>query len=318
MIGMPGKSYRGDLPPADERLISLAEELRQDVSRLAVEIGERNLRNRPHELAKAADRIETEFKVPGLVTERQEYEVSGTKCCNLEAEIQGVRRPEEIIIVGAHYDTVPGTPGANDNTSGVAATLALARRFAPRRIGRTLRFVAFVNEEKPYAHTEQMGSRVYARRCRKRREYVVGMMSLETIGYYDDRPGSQKYPPPFGLFYPSEGNFIAFVGNLASRRLVRQAVAAFRQGEPFPSEGAAVPEMVPRVRDSDHASFWREGFPAIMVTDTANFRYPYYHTPEDTIDKLDFDRMARVVRGLEKVVAELVTATPGWDHRIGS
>jgi hypothetical protein len=304
MIGMPGKSYRGDLPPADDALVSLADELRRDVSHLAVDIGERNVQNRPQALAQSADWIEAEVQAAGLAPERQKYEVSGTTCCNVEAEIRG--STQDIIVVGAHYDTRPGTPGANDNTSGVAATLALARTFAGRRTGRTLRFVAFVNEESPYAHTEKMGSRVYARRCRERGDKVVGMMSLETIGYYDDRPGSQKYPPPFGLFYPTTGNFIAFIGNLRSYHLVRRAVAAFRRGEPFPSEGAAVPEIVPRVRDSDHASFWHEGYPALMVTDTANFRYPYYHTPEDTIDKLDFDRMARVVRGLEKVVETLV------------
>jgi Zn-dependent M28 family amino/carboxypeptidase len=306
MIGMPGTSYRGELPPADDALVLLADELHRDVSHLAVDIGERNVQKRPKELTQAADWIETQLKAAGLAAERQEYEVSGTACRNLEAEIRGASHPGEIVVVGAHYDTRPGTPGANDNTSGVAATLALARRFAGRRTGRTLRFLAFVNEESPYAHTVQMGSRVYARRCRERGENVVGMMSLETIGYYDDRPGSQKYPPPFGLFYPSTGDFIAFIGNLRSYRLVRRAVVAFRRGEPFPSEGAAVPEIVPRIRDSDHASFWHEGYPALMVTDTANFRYPYYHTPEDTIDKLDFDRMARVVRGLGKVVEELV------------
>ena len=304
---MPGTSYRGELPPADEALASLADELRRDIQQLAVDIGERNVRNRPRQLAHAADYVETQFSEVGYETKRQEYEVSNVKCHNLEAEVLGTTRPEEILIVGAHYDTVVGTAGANDNTSGVAATLALARRFAHRKPDRTLRFVAFVNEEKPYAHTEQMGSRVYARRCRERGEQVVGMLSLETIGYYDDAPGSQKYPPPLGLFYPSEGNFIGFIGNLASRRLVRQVVAAFRQNEPFPSEGAALPELVPRIGDSDHASFWHEGYPAVMVTDTANFRYPYYHTPEDTIDKVDFDRLARVVRGLEKVVAEMVS-----------
>lgn len=306
MIGMPGRSYRGALPPADEALASLAEELRQDVSRLAVDIGERNLRDRPRELAQAADWIEAKYKAAGLATGRQEYEVLGTVCCNLDAEIPGKTRPEEIVIVGAHYDTVPGTRGANDNTSGVAATLALARRLARCKTARTLRFVEFVNEEKPYAHSEQMGSRVYARRCRERGENVTAMLSLETIGYYDDAPGSQKYPRPLGLLYPSTGNFIAFVGNLASRELVREMVAAFRKNEQFPSEGGAFPALVPRIGDSDHASFWHEGYPAIMVTDTANFRYPYYHTPEDTIDKINFDRLARVVRGLAKVIEALV------------
>lgn len=306
MIHMPGRSYRGELPAADEDLASISDELRRVIACLAVEIGERNVLNRPHELARAADWIEAEFVEAGYTANRQEYEVSGCKCCNLEVEITGTTQPEEIVIVGAHYDTVPGTPGANDNTSGVAAMLALVRRFSNRRANRTLRFVAFVNEEQPYAHTEKMGSRVYTRRCRERGENVVAMMCLETLGYYDDTRGSQKYPQPFGLLYPSKGNFIAFVGNVRSRALVRKMVGAFRRGERFPSEGAAVPESVPRIGDSDHKSFWREGYPAVMVTDTANFRYPYYHEPEDTIDKIDFDRLARVVRGLEAVVRELV------------
>lgn len=308
---MPGTSYRGELPPADEGLVSLAAELRQDVTHLAVDIGERNVRNRPNQLTQAADFIDAQFKGAGLATKRQEYEVSNVKCYNLEVELLGTARPEEIVIVGAHYDTVVGTPGANDNTSGVAATLALARRFAHCRTDRTLRFVAFVNEESPYGHTEEMGSRVYSRRCRERGENIVAMMSLETIGYYDDRPGSQKYPPPFGLFYPSEGNFIGFIGNLASRDLVRQVVSTFRESEQFPSEGAALPEAIARIGDSDHASFWHEGYPALMVTDTANFRYPFYHEPEDTIDKVDFDRLARVVCGLEKVIVELVGTHQG-------
>ena len=244
----------------------------------------------------------------GCAVERQEYEVDGVTCANLEVEVAGSARPEEILIVGAHYDTIPDCPGANDNTSGVAATLALAHRFAGRHHDRTLRFVAFVNEESPYAHTELMGSRVYARRCRERGETIVGMMSLETIGYYDDRPGSQKYPPPIGAMYPSEGNFIGIVGNVASAELVRAVVGAFRAAEPFPCEGAALPETIGRIGDSDHASFWHEGYPALMVTDTANFRYPHYHTPEDTIDKLVFDRLARVVRGLSSALARIAAA----------
>lgn len=303
---MPGRSHRGELPPADDALKSLAVELRRDVASLAEEIGERNVQNRPNELSAAADYIESEFVSAGYVVKPQEYEVDGCNCRNLEVEIRGSVRPEEIVVVGAHYDTVVGTPGANDNTSGVAAMLALARRFCRDTFDRTLRFVAFVNEEKPYAHTDTMGSRVYSRRCAERGEKVPAMLSLETIGYYDDTPGSQKYPRPFGLLYPSEGNFIAFVGNIKSRRLVRQVVRAFRRNEKFPSEGAALPGAVYGVGFSDHWSFWQEGYPAVMVTDTAMFRYPHYHKPEDTIDMINFDRLARVVRGLEKVVTALV------------
>ena len=308
MIRMPGKSYRGDLPAADDGLASLAGELRRDVVRLAVEIGERNVLNRPRQLSQAADWIEAELAAAGCHPQRQEYQVPGGPCWNLEVEVPGATRAHEIVVVGAHYDTAWGSPGANDNGSGVAAMLALARRFAACKIDRTLRFVAFVNEEPPFFQTEDMGSRVYARRCAERGEKVVAMLSLETIGYYDDRPGTQSYPPPFGLLYPSEGNFIGFIGNTASGELVRRAVAAFRRNEPFPCEGAAVPESISGVGFSDQWSFWREGYPALMVTDTAMYRYPFYHDPQDTPDKVDFDRLARVVRGLEHVVAGLAQA----------
>ena len=240
MFGMPGTSYRRDLPPADEALSALAGELYQDVTHLAVDIGERNVQNHPRQLAQAADCIEAKFTAAGLAPQRRTYEVSGCTCCNLEVEIRGTARPEEIVIVGAHYDTVAGTAGANDNTSGVSATLALARRFAHCKTGRTLRFVAFVNEEKPYSHTEEMGSRVYARRCRERGEQVMAMLSLETIGYYDDAPGSQKYPPPFGLFYPATGNFIAFVGNLALCRSGSARGRSLQEKRTIPVRGCCI------------------------------------------------------------------------------
>jgi hypothetical protein len=306
MIRMPGTSYSGKLPAADARLTALATELRSDVAVLAVDIGERNVRNCPEKLAQAADHIESQFKAAGYKVSRQVYLVSDCKCANVEVELRGSVCPEEIVVIGAHYDTAPGAPGANDNTSGVAATLALARKFSHVKTDRTLRFVAFVNEEPPYFQTERMGSLVYARRCRERGEHIVGMLSLETLGCYSDAPNSQRYPPPFSLLYPSRGNFIAFIGNTSSRRLVRQAVAAFRQNEQFPAEGAAVPGAISGVGFSDHWSFWQAGYSALMVTDTAMCRYPHYHQPQDTIDKIDFDRMARVVRGLESVVANLV------------
>ena len=299
---MPGTTHRGPLPAADATLEKLADELRRDVQALAVDIGERNVGRRPQQLAQAAEYLEGELQKAGYTVRRQEYDVSDVRCANLDVELLGTTRAKEIVVVGAHYDTALGTPGANDNTSGVAATLALARRFAGRPGERTLRFVAFVNEEPPYFQTRQMGSWVYARRCHEQGERIVAMLSLETIGYYSDAPGSQKYPLPLGGIYPTEGNFIGFIGNVASGDLVRQAVGLFRQHEPFPSEGAALPDMVPGVGFSDHWSFWQEGYPGVMVTDTAMFRYPHYHAAEDTPDKIDFDRTARVVRGLEQVV----------------
>ena len=307
MVRMPGRTHRGPLPPANERLLAIADELRRHVTQLADEIGERNVRYRPRELAQAAEYISAELSNAGYTVQRQEYDVDGTNCVNLEVEIPGIFQPDEIVIVGAHYDSMPDCPAANDNGSGVAALLSLARTFASSENSRTLRFVAFVNEEAPYAHTQQMGSWVYARRCRQRQENVTAMLSLETIGYYSDKPGSQTYPSLLRLFYPSTGDFIAFVGNTRYGRLVRDVVRAFRQNEPFPSQGGAMPEVISHIGRSDHWPFWQEGYPALMVTDTAPFRYPYYHTAEDTVDKIDFERTARVVRGLEGVIRSLVT-----------
>jgi Zn-dependent M28 family amino/carboxypeptidase len=178
--------------------------------------------------------------------------------------------------------------------------------FARRSIDRTLRFVEFVNEEPPHFQTSHMGSRVYANRAFSRQEKIVAMLSLETIGYFSDQPGSQKYPFPMNLIYPDRGNFIAFVGNVDSRDLVRTLVGAFRRTTPFPSDGAALPEYTTGVGWSDHEPFWNQGYPAVMVTDTALFRYPHYHRPSDTPDKIDFDRLARVTLGLGRVVEQLV------------
>ena len=164
----------------------------------------------------------------------------------------------------------------------------------------------FVNEEPPHFQTESMGSLVYARELRQSGIPVSAMISLETIGYYFDASGSQKYPALLlSLFYPDRGNFIGFVGNSESRDLVRRAIRSFRASAQFPSEAVAAPASLPGVGWSDQWSFWQQGYPAIMITDTAAFRYPYYHTPLDTIDKIDFEKMARVVDGVRSVVVSL-------------
>jgi hypothetical protein len=174
-----------------------------------------------------------------------------------------------------------------------------------KKLQRTVRFVLFVNEEPPYFQTEQMGSRVYAHQLRQNGVPVSAMLSLETIGFYSDESDSQKYPPILSLFYPSKGNFIAFVGNTESRRLVRESIRGFRESTRFPSEGIAAPGNWLGIAWSDQWSFWQEGYPGVMVTDTALFRYPFYHTPVDTVDKVNFDRTARVVEGIGNLVEGL-------------
>ncbi|HEY2148766.1 MAG TPA: M28 family peptidase [Pirellulales bacterium] len=303
----PGKSYNGPLAPLDEHESALAKSLKSDVEKLAGDIGERSM-SRYAKLVESAAFIEKSLHGAGFQVSRQSYEVKGRTAANLEVEIAGAKAPAEIVVVGAHYDSAAGAPGANDNGSGVAALLALAREFAGKQTGRTLRFVAFANEEPPHFQEPSMGSLRYARRCKERKEKIVGMLSLETIGYYTDAPDSQHYPPPLGLLYPSTGNFIAFVANPESDALVREAAASFRKHAKFPSQWGVAPPMMPGVGWSDHWSFWQQGYQAIMITDTALFRYPHYHLKSDTPDKLDYERMARVVAGLAHVVADLAAA----------
>jgi hypothetical protein len=302
---MPGKSVSKAAPLSPDE-VTLREELRADVQKLGGEIRERNMWHYP-QLNAAADFIEETFSRAGLRSRRDSYDMRGQGCHNIEAEISGAR--PEIILIGAHYDSVFGSPGANDNGSGVAALLALARRFAGKTTEHTLRFVAFVNEEPPYFLGGEMGSFVYAGRCKTRGDKISAMISLETIGYFSDAPHSQTYPAPgLGVFYPKIGNFIGFVSNVASRNLLRRTIGLFRKHAKIPSEGTALPTFVPGVSWSDQWSFWQHGYPGIMVTDTAPFRYPHYHAATDTPDKLDYDRFALVVSGMEKVIEELALA----------
>jgi hypothetical protein len=298
---MPGDSFKGPLPVLMPVQASTADQLRADVQVLAGRIGERNVAH-PDQLAAAEDYLAASLGKAGYQVQWQTFDVKGVKCSNLIAELKGTSRPDEIIVVGGHYDAVANCPAANDNASGSAATLALARTFAGQPQERTVRFVLFVNEEPPYFWSDDMGSLVYARSCKQRGDNIVGMLSLETIGFYSDKPGSQDYPPPLSAAYPNTGNFIGFVGMGESEEFIKRCVAAFRASVDFPSEGAALPSLVPRVGASDHWSFWKQGYPALMVTDTAPYRYPHYHKPTDTPEKLDYERMARVVTGLEGVI----------------
>jgi len=302
MVAVPGASYRGALKPLtpDENL--LAGNLRRHVAAIASR--EHNLWNRPA-LEEAAQYIERMLAASGYPVRAQRIETALGEVRNLEVEVRGGARGTEIVIVGAHYDSIIGAVGANDNGSGVGAVLELARLFKEAKPARTLRFVAFVNEEPPFYRGDEMGSRYYAQRSKELGDNIVAMFSLETIGYYSERPGSQRYPFPLNFFYPSTGNFIAFVSNLSSRALLHETIASFRRHAEFPSEAVAAPAVLPGVDWSDHWSFWREGYPALMVTDTALYRYPHYHTMQDTPDKVDYERLARVVTGLHGMLREL-------------
>jgi hypothetical protein len=306
-VAMPGRSFQGTAPALTAAQTALRDTLRRDVEQLAEHIGERN-DVIPDRLNAAVGYIDQAFASAGLKPLHQSFSVDGISCSNIEVEIRGSSRPDEIVVIGAHYDSVDESPGADDNASGTAAILALARLCSTLKPERTLRFVAFVNEEPPHFQTAQMGSVVYAQRCAARKEKIVAMLSIESVGYYTDAPGSQAYPTLLSPFYPSKGNFVAFAGNVSSRGLVRRCIRQFRSAATIPSEGAVLPELIPQIGWSDQWSFWRYGYEGIMVTDTAPFRNPHYHTTHDLPATLDYDRFARVVDGLVRVVKSLTTS----------
>lgn len=303
-VRMPNKSYSGPFYPLTEKEVLIRDHLQTHVYKLAEEIGQRNIWQQ-NSMEASVEYIEKVWSELGYKVKRQQFNAYNKIATNLEIELPGTSRPEEIIIVGAHYDTVLNCPGANDNGSGVAALLEISRLLTNKKFSRTMRLVAFANEEPPFYFTDDMGSRIYASRSRKKNEQIVAMISLETMGYYSEEPDSQRYPFPFSVFYPNTANFIAFVGNIASRHLVHQSIGAFRKYTKFPSEGLAAPALITGIGWSDHWSFWQENYPAIMVTDTAFFRYQHYHTAQDTPEKLDYSRLSRVVIGMSKMIAEL-------------
>jgi Zn-dependent M28 family amino/carboxypeptidase len=302
---MPGKSFDSILPQLTGKEIEHRDQLKEIIKILAKDIGERNVVYFKN-LHQAAEFIENSFRDLGYKPKRQPFKALGLSCYNIEVEILGKKNKDEILIIGAHYDTAMNSPGANDNATGIAALLYLAGKFAKKEPSQTIRFVAFANEEAPFFRTPQMGSAVYTKRCKDHKENIVGMLCLETIGYFSDEPNSQRYPFPIGFLYPTTGNFIGIVGNLSSRSLLKKVTELFREHTQFPSQAGAFPGFIPGIGWSDQWAFWQQGYQAIMITDTAPFRYPYYHTAKDTVDKIHYDNLTRVVTGLEKVIDKMI------------
>ena len=268
MVRMPGASYAGPFEPLTPSERALEAALRRDVAMLAGH-------------TPAADHLDAALVEAGYVVSRRRFD--------LEAERPG--SDPGIVLVGARY---PSAPGADDDVSGVAALLAVARAFADKHPRRTVRFVAFANEPSPPSQTPSV-------RSREPREDIVAMLGLETLGHYTDRPNSQRYPFPLGLLYPSAGDFVAFIGDHGSADLVRRTVDSFRRSARFPSEGLAAPTALPGVGSADHRAFWQEGYPAVVVTDTAPLRDP--RSPG-----LTYAPLARVVSGLIRVIEDLAAA----------
>jgi len=260
----------------------------------------------PDVLDRAADYISSQLQAAGFEVKEQPYEVGGVGVRNLVTRYGPSAEP--IVVVGAHYDVCGDQHGADDNASAVAAMLELARLLSEHRpaVRRRIELVGFTLEEPPFYRTDAMGSAVHARSLRQRGVRVAAMLCLEMVGYFSDRPHSQRFPAPgLGILYPHTGDFIAVVGNLGSRRLTRQVKARMAGVCALPVHSINAPALLPGVDFSDHLSYWREGLPAVMVTDTAFYRNPNYHLPSDTADTLDYERMAEVVKGLYAAVCSL-------------
>ncbi|MFC1703514.1 M28 family peptidase [Candidatus Omnitrophota bacterium] len=282
---------------------TLAQTLKEHVRVLSHEIGDRSVFSY-EALQQAEGYIVNQLTSFGYNVEFQPYSVYGKNVRNIIVTKEGIEKPEEIVVVGAHYDTC-GNPGADDNASAIAGLLELARSALDAENKRTLQFIAFVNEEPPFFMTDDMGSRVYTKKAKEQGKDIKAALILEMIGYYNDASFSQRYPPLFGFFYPNKANFICVVGDFNSRWLAKDIVSRFKRISAFPIESIVTFRAVPGVEFSDHWSFWQEGYPAVMITDTAFYRYPHYHSPLDTYEKLDYDSMAEVVTGLQSTVVTL-------------
>ena len=268
-------------------------------------IGERSVRY-PENLTKTADYIQSFYEEIGIAAHKEPYDYANFKVENVVAEISGVPQPSRRYLLGAHYDSVSGTVGADDNASAIAVQLETARELESLlrqdKLDLAVVFVSFALEEPPAYGTRYMGSRVYAKRAHREKEKIDGMICLEMVGYACYEPGCQQYPFPLGFFgYPKAGNYIGIVGNFKSRKFTQGLFNAFQNNPELPVVTLNVPlngRILPAVRLSDHASFWDKGFKAVMITDTAFFRNPHYHRSSDTRDKLDYRFMAELVESL--------------------
>jgi hypothetical protein len=279
--------------------------LRNHLEALTVTIGERSVLF-PENLQRTAHYIESFYGEIGLPVHGRVYRYGHFQVANLVGEVSFCANPSRRYLLGAHYDTVVGTVGADDNASAVAVLLETARHLmalkGKKKLDLSVQFVSFALEEPPAFATRHMGSRVYARKAAEDGEKIDGMVCLEMVGYTNASPGCQRFPfPLMFLGYPKDGNWIGIVGNYHSREFTRALFRAFQSNPHLPAVKLTVPFrgwLLPAVRLSDHSSFWDRGYKAVMVTDTAFFRNPHYHLPSDTMDKLDYGFMAQLVRSL--------------------
>lgn len=283
--------------------------LRLHVDRLAGLIGPRFL-EKPKTMEATIGYIEGQWAGMGYQSSRECFDALGDQATNLIVEQRGTMRADEVVLLGAHYDTVHCTPGADDNASAVAVLLEVSRLLRELRNNRTIRYVAFACEEPPYFHFGAMGSQHHAQQSRLRGEKILGMLCLEMVGYYDPADHSQTVPPAvpkwMRRFFPHRGNFLAAVGNLKSWKLCWKFRRGFKRGAPkMPLLAICLPEKIHEIRLSDNGSFWDQGYPALMLTDTSFLRNPHYHQQSDTPETLDYSRMTEVTKGVASALSFL-------------
>jgi len=291
-------------------LDAIKKELQSDVAYLQ-ELGPRNSENQMayDQLRKCETWIIQKWQSQGYPVRRYDASFGGKQYYNIEIEIPGTTAPSEIIIISGQYDTLPDSPGANNNGSGMAVLFQLSKLLQNYHPQRTLRLIAFVNEEDPFFGTEIMGSYIYAKGCFERKEDIKVMLSMDAMGIYKDSPGTQNLPFPFSMFYPDSGNFLAFIGNLPSRIYVKEVTAGFKKGSSFPIEAGVAPEWVKGVTWSDHGSFWKFGYPGMQITDTGAYRSASHTNKEDTMEKINFDALSRIVVGMYCSTIDLIRQT---------
>ena len=243
--------------------------------------------------------IKETLQTLGYQIELHSFRALGEMYQNIIARKKG-KTSDKRIIIGAHFDSVPGTPGADDNASGVAVMLELARIFSNYSWNHTIEFIGFNLEE-----WNMLGSSAYAEKLKYEHSQILGMISIEMVGFANDTPGSQKLPPTFGLFYPDVGNFIGVVGNPRSYSLLQKAKSNMKKVRDLPIESMIVPfngMLFPACRLSDHSPFWDLGYPALLVTDTSFYRNPHYHGPTDRIETLNMDFMLKTTQSLTEAI----------------
>lgn len=304
-LWLPGRSHTGPLPALSAEERQLADRLKAHITTIASE--PHNTRH-PAALERAAVAIEAAFRGEGYSPQSQTYEADGASVRNVWVQLdpEGGGAAHDALVVGAHYDSAGDAPGANDNGSGTAAVLELARLLKTHKPKRTrIYLVAFTNEEAPFWGTADHGAARFADMLLSRGETIRGMLSLETLGWFDDAPGSQRYPAPFNWIYPDVGNFVAFVGMPGSRTWLHDVLEPFRRNAHVPTIGGIAASFIPGISWSDHAPFADRGIPALMLTDTAPFRYPHYHRATDTPDKVNVEMLARITLALQGTLLEL-------------